>query len=117
MQCLTPWIRWASTTNLFSTIRRVRKTHAVVPPHVTAYNPRAAEDARTALSRALDDPDLARVLADLTETVGAPGSLADLGVDQTDLEGVAAECSPTHAQPPRRSTRSRLEAAWRGELT
>lgn len=63
-------------------------THAVVLPHVAAFNLPAAPSAHATLCRALGTADPARALADLGTTVGAPRSLAELGLRETDLREV-----------------------------
>lgn len=76
------------------------ETHTVVLPHVLAHNAPAAPTAVTRLSRALDTPDPAHGLFELAGRLGAPRSLRELGLDDTDL-GRAIElatCNP-YANP------------------
>src|SRR3954451_7024221 len=95
------------------------QTHTVVLPHALAYNQPAAPQAVAALSRALgqaDDP--ARALWDLAGRLGAPRSLAELGMQEEDIPRIA---DPAVANPhanPRPVTREGvvplLRAPWAG---
>ncbi|MGW1055258.1 maleylacetate reductase [Streptomyces sp. NPDC002521] len=66
------------------------ETHTVVLPHALAYNAPAVPQALAALCRALDTEDAPRALRDLSVDLGAPHSLAELGLKEGDLM-VAAE--------------------------
>jgi alcohol dehydrogenase class IV len=77
------------------------ETHTVVLPYVVAYNAPAAPDAMTALGRALDTDDPGRALWDLTGSLGAPRSLAELGLGEADLERAAAEVTAQAYANPR----------------
>lgn len=76
--------------------------------------------ARVVLVRALGPGDPARALAELARQVGAPRSLADLGVAEPDLERVGAEVLANPYSNPRPVTAEALQgilaAAWKGEL-
>ncbi len=93
-------------------------THAVVLPHVLAFNAPAAPDAAAALSRALGADDSARALWDLAGDLGAPRSLRDLGMSETDVERVvelAAESPYANPRPVDRADLDRIvRAAWSG---
>jgi maleylacetate reductase len=96
------------------------QTHTVVLPHALAYNGPAAPDAVAALSRALggvDDP--ARELWDLAGRLGAPRSLAELGMEEEDIPRIAELAVASPYANPRPVTRdgveSLLRAAWAGE--
>ncbi|MFQ6590999.1 MULTISPECIES: maleylacetate reductase [Pseudomonas] len=66
------------------------ETHAVILPYVTAFNLAAADDARRRLEAALGQPDdVALALWKIAQQVGAPKSLADLGLSEADLERAA----------------------------
>ncbi len=65
------------------------ETHAVVLPHAVAYNAPAAPDAMAAICRALGAPDAAQGLFGLVQKLGAPLSLAELGMPQSGIETVA----------------------------
>jgi alcohol dehydrogenase class IV len=54
-------------------------THAILLPHVIAFNSPAAESATALLARALGDDDPAAALFDLASRIGAPTNLGDLG--------------------------------------
>jgi maleylacetate reductase len=94
------------------------ETHAIVLPHVAAYNLPAAPAADAALGRALDTDDPAAALADLAARLGAPGGLRDLGVSEADLDRVADEVLANPYSNPRPVTRAELLAllrsAWGG---
>jgi maleylacetate reductase len=96
------------------------QTHTVVLPHALAYNQPAAPEAVAALSRALggtDDP--ARELWDRAGRLGAPRSLAELGMKEDDIPRIAALAVANPYANPRPVTRdgveSLLRAAWAGE--
>jgi maleylacetate reductase len=96
------------------------QTHTVVLPHALAYNQPASPDAVAALSRALagaDDPALA--LWELAGRLGAPRSLAELGMQHEDIPRIAELAVANPYANPRPVTRdgveSLLRAAWAGE--
>jgi len=62
------------------------ETHAVVLPHATAYNAPAAPEAMTRIARALGAEDAARGLYDLAIRIGAPRSLAAIGMPKSGLD-------------------------------
>jgi len=74
------------------------QTHAVVLPHVLAFNAPAAPEAVSRLARALDAPDAQVALDDLYNTVGAPRSLRALGLPEERLSEAAALIA--EAAPP-----------------
>ncbi|MEV6229199.1 maleylacetate reductase [Saccharopolyspora shandongensis] len=85
------------------------QTHAVVLPHVAAFNLDVAPDARSALQRALDTADPAEGLAELATRLGAPRGLAELGVTDADLPAVIEEVLASPYTNPRPVTREALE--------
>jgi maleylacetate reductase len=94
-------------------------THTVVLPHALAFNQPAAPDAVAALSRALggaDDP--ARALWELAGRLGAPRSLAGLGMQEADIPRIVDLAVADPYANPRPVTRNGitalLEAAWSG---
>ncbi|MGY1617410.1 maleylacetate reductase [Geodermatophilus sp. SYSU D00691] len=96
------------------------QTHTVVLPHALAYNQPAAPDAVAALSRALGGaPDPARALWDLAGRLGAPRSLAELGMQERDIPRIADLAVANPYANPRPVTRDGVEAllraAWAGE--
>ncbi|MGY1693182.1 maleylacetate reductase [Geodermatophilus sp. SYSU D01105] len=95
-------------------------THTVVLPHALAYNAPAAPQAVAALSRALGGvPDPARALWDLAGRLGAPRSLAELGMAEDDVPRIAELAVASPYANPRPVTRegvtALLRAAWAGE--
>lgn len=95
------------------------ETHTVVLPYVLAHNAPAAPEAMTALARALSTDNAAEALWDLTGSLGAPRSLAELGLDKADLATAAAQVtSQAYPNPRRTSTAEALEilrAAYTGD--
>ncbi|MET0425319.1 MAG: maleylacetate reductase and hydroxyquinol 1,2-dioxygenase domain-containing protein [Actinoplanes sp.] len=93
-------------------------THAVVLPHVLAFNAPAFTGADR-IARALDVPDAAAGLHDLARRLGAPASLAELGLAETDLAGAASLATAQSYPNPRAVTTEGalavLTAAWRGD--
>ncbi|MCE0765541.1 maleylacetate reductase [Pseudonocardia kujensis] len=77
------------------------KTHAVVLPYVAAFNLPAMPQADVAIRRALDVPDAADGLHDLAIRLGAPHSLADLGVERSQLDMVVEEALAAPYANPR----------------
>jgi alcohol dehydrogenase class IV len=93
-------------------------THAVLLPHVLAYNGAAAPDAMTRVARALGASDAATGVFDLARALGAPTSLEAIGMKPADLDRAAeiAVASP-YANPrplTRDGVRALLEGAFRG---
>jgi maleylacetate reductase len=96
------------------------QTHTVVLPHALAYNQPAAPGAVAALSRALGGvPDPARELWELAHRLGAPRSLAELGMKESDIPRIAELAVANPYANPRPVTRdgieSLLRAAWAGD--
>jgi maleylacetate reductase len=65
------------------------ETHTVVLPHAVAYNAPAAPAAMARIARALGSADAATGLYDLAGAVGAPRSLAELGMPARGLDRAA----------------------------
>jgi maleylacetate reductase len=61
------------------------ETHAVILPYAAAYNAPAAPEAMARIARALGSEDAPRGLWDLAGRLGAPRSLAALGLREADL--------------------------------
>jgi maleylacetate reductase len=96
------------------------QTHTVVLPHALAYNQPAAPDAVAALSRALGgNSDPARALWELAGRLGAPRSLAELGMQEADIPRIADLAVANPYANPRPVTRDGVEAllraAWAGD--
>ncbi|MFD9733310.1 maleylacetate reductase [Umezawaea sp. NPDC059074] len=102
--------------------------HAVVLPYVTAFTAPVAPAAMRLLVSALpgagDDPaDAGGAVWDLSTRLGAPTSLAELGVGEEDLDrAITAAVDSVGGRPPvhpRGSTaatlRALITAAWTGE--
>ncbi|SDO00616.1 maleylacetate reductase [Klenkia soli] len=91
-------------------------THTVVLPHALAYNTPAAPDAVTALGLG---PAPARALWDLAGDLGAPRSLADLGMIEADIDRIAdLVVGNPYANPrpvTREGVRRLIGAAWSGD--
>jgi len=94
------------------------ETHTVVLPYALAYNASAAPEAITALSRALGTEDVPRALRELAGNLGAPRTLAELGLKEADLAVAAAQVAATAYPNPREVTASGvlglLTAAYEG---
>jgi len=94
------------------------ETHTVVLPYVLAYNASAAPQAITVLSRALNTDDAPRALRDLAAGLGAPRSLAELGLREPDLAIAARQAAVESYPNPREVTANGvlglLTAAYEG---
>jgi maleylacetate reductase len=94
------------------------KTHAVMLPHVVAFNAAAAPDAVARAGRALGAASTARALFDLRAALDLPVSLAALGMPESGLERAAALATANPYWNPRAvdeaAIRSLLGDAWAG---
>lgn len=96
-------------------------THAVVLPHVLAFNAPAAPEAAEAVAEAIgaDANDVAGALWDLARSWGAPTSLAALGLSESDVEDVVGRVLAAPYPNPRPvdadGLRTLLTRAVRGE--
>jgi maleylacetate reductase len=94
------------------------ETHTVVLPYVLAFNAGAAPQAVDALRAVLDGADPAPALQSLAGRLGAPRSLAELGLRQEDIEPAADLVAAGPYANPRPASfddvRSLLQAAYRG---
>lgn len=95
------------------------ETHAVVLPHVLAFNAPAAPDAAERIAAALGAGDAVTGLVALSATIGAPTALRDLGMDEADLgEATDLVLEKVPADNPRPLSRHDVEtilrAAWSG---
>ena len=98
------------------------QTHTVVLPHALAYNQPAAPEAVAALGRALGGVrDPARELWELAGRLGAPRSLAELGMAEADIPRIAdlrRRAGESYANPrpvTRDGVEALLRAAWAGD--
>ncbi|GAA3949946.1 maleylacetate reductase [Gordonia caeni] len=94
-------------------------THTVVLPYVLAFNLEAAPAAAAALDRALPGSgDPAHRLWELAGEMGAPRSLAELGMAESDIDRIAEEATSKSYGNPRPVTyddvRALLRSAWSG---
>ena len=62
------------------------ETHSIVLPHAMAYNARAASGAMARVARALGVTDAPRGMWDLAKSLGAPMSLAELGMPKAGID-------------------------------
>lgn len=94
------------------------ETHAVMLPYVTAFNLPSARTAAAALARALRTDNAVTGLLALTADLGAPRTLLELGVNESDLTRVADEVVSNPYSNPRSFTREELiellHNAWKG---
>ncbi len=96
------------------------QTHAVLLPHVLAFNLGAAPEAAAALASALDAADALTGLLALYDDLHPPRSLRELGLPESALAQVAARVAEV---APRSNPRpvdagvaeSLLRRAWSGE--
>jgi maleylacetate reductase len=77
------------------------ETHTVVLPHVLAYNATAAPGSAAAVARALAAEDAPTALYELAGRLGAPRSLAALGMHASDLPAAAAQAAGQAGAHPR----------------
>nr|WP_308209190.1 maleylacetate reductase [Actinoallomurus purpureus] len=95
------------------------ETHAVLLPHVVAYNAPAAEQATAAITRVLGGPDAATALREFADRLGAPRALRDLGMPEEGIDQAAdlvvrqAYWNPRPVD--REAARRLLSRAWAGE--
>jgi maleylacetate reductase len=77
------------------------EVNAVILPHVARFNQPAATDALDRVAAALGVDEAAAGLFDFGRSIGAPTSLAALGMRQDDLSEVARLCFDTPVWNPR----------------
>lgn len=94
------------------------ETHAVVLPHVVAFNASAAPEAIARVARALGAANAASALFDLVGKAGAPTALRDIGMPEAGLDRAAdlAVADPYWNPRPidRAGIRALLDDAWHG---
>ncbi len=95
------------------------ETHTVVLPHALAYNAAAAPEAMAVLSRVFGRSDPARALYELAARLGAPPSLAALGMPESGIERAADLATQNPYWNPRPLEREAIAAllrrAWTGQ--
>lgn len=77
------------------------ETHAVMLAHAVAYNAQAAPDAMVQIARALGVDNAAQGLYDLAQNIGAPMTLAEIGMREGDLSRAAELAVATPYWNPR----------------
>lgn len=94
------------------------ETHAVLIPHVAAYNEAAAPEALGRAARALGGTDAAGALWRLAGALGAPRALRDIGMPEDVIGGAVALILEGAYWNPRQPDAASLEAllrrAWAG---
>lgn len=94
------------------------ETHAVLLPHTIAYNTPAARDALGRAARALGAADAADGLFDLSARLGAPRSLAEIGMPEDGIARAADLATKNPYWNPRpieaSGIRDLLTRAWSG---
>jgi maleylacetate reductase len=94
------------------------ETHAAVLPHAVAYNASAAPDAMRGIAAALGTADAAAGLYNLTGRLGAPQSLAALGMPESGIDQAADQAVEAPYWNPRPIKRNGIRAliarAWAG---
>jgi maleylacetate reductase len=92
--------------------------HAVMLPHAVRFVAPAVRPQLAGLAALTGADDLAGALWDLGRRLGAPASLAELGLAHTELDRAAEQAVAKVVQTPRRAgvtaLRDLLEAAWQG---
>ncbi|MDX3071071.1 maleylacetate reductase [Streptomyces sp. MI02-7b] len=95
------------------------ETHAVVLPHVVAYNAPAAAPAMERIGRALPGPDPAAAVFAFAARLGAPRALRDLGMPESGIASAADLIVRDGYWNPRpvdrEAVRGLLRRAWAGE--
>jgi maleylacetate reductase len=95
------------------------ETHTVVLPYALAYNAPAAPEAIRALDRALGTDNAPLALWTLSGQLGAPRSLAQLGLAEADLTVAAEQVAGQAYANPREVTHEGalavLRAAFAGD--
>jgi maleylacetate reductase len=86
------------------------ETHTVVLPHATAYTAPATPEAMSRIARALGAKSAAQGLYDLAASLGAPTSLAALGLKAADLDKAADIAVQNPYYNPRPITREGIRA-------
>jgi maleylacetate reductase len=86
------------------------ETHTAVLPHATAYTAPAAPDAMARIARALGASSASQGLYDLAASLGAPTSLAALGLKAADLDKAADIAVQNPYYNPRPITREGIRA-------
>jgi len=86
------------------------ETHTVVLPYAVAYNRADASQAIARVARALDVDDAAAGLHALAASMGAPTSLSQIGMRESDLDRAADLAVENPSYNPRPVTRDGIRA-------
>jgi maleylacetate reductase len=94
------------------------ETHAIVLPHALAYNSVAAAEAMTRIARALGADSAADGLYDLSQELGVPQGLLEIGLRESDLDRACEIAMSNPYWNPRAIEKAPLRAliqrAWEG---
>ena len=93
------------------------ETHAVVLPHVVAFNAPAMPEIAGRIARAVGADAAADGLYDLAGRLGAPRTLRDIGLGEGEIDEAAALVTIPEANPRPAGVddvRAIIAAAWRG---
>jgi len=94
--------------------------HTVLLPYVAAFNLPAAPAAEQAMRRALVTDDVPKHLAHTSAELGAPRSLAELGLTERDVDEITAQAQAQPCANPQpvseKALRSLLTQALKGIL-
>jgi maleylacetate reductase len=96
------------------------RTHAVVLPHVLAFNAPGAPDAVARVARAIGVADPVRGLRALADELGLPRGLRELGMTEDRIDEIAALTEPAVPKDNPvpvggEALRRLVRAAWAGE--
>lgn len=95
------------------------ETHAVMLPHVLAFNAGAAPQAVAALGRAFDSNQPLKAFREFCLSLGVPTSLSQLGMTEVGLDRAADLAVANPYWNPRNfnraDIRALLEGAWKGD--
>lgn len=78
------------------------ETHSIVLPHAMQYNRDAAPEAMGRIAKAIAAVDAPRGIYELEKSLGLPLRLADIGMQQADLERAARIAAETPYPNPRK---------------
>src|SRR5207244_4014981 len=92
------------------------RTHAVMLPHVVAFNAPAAPAAMGRLASAINSDDAAAGLRTLNQKIGITYTLSDLGLRERDLDRAAEEIAATPYPNPRPASLNDITALLRAAL-
>lgn len=90
------------------------RTHAVLLPHVLAFNAPHIPEAATRIARALGSDDAVAGLRAVTDAASIPRGLHALGLREDQLDAVIARTVAPDDNPGGRDLRALVRAAWEG---